>query len=358
MYEQIRRGDTADAGARASRRLAFPFRQLRWWAAATSCRPSARDCAAWRGVPSPSPARAASARLALAIEAAHSLRYDFEDGVYFVELAALNDTALVADAIARQLGVQERPRQPIGETLREHLRAKQLLLVLDNFEHVVSAAPLVSGLLAACPALVVLVTSRAPLGIRDEQQFALEPLSDGDAVRLFVQRAQAVGAGLAADDAGAGVYAAICRQLDRLPLAIELAAARSKLFGRPTLLALLSARLELLTGGARDVPARQQTIRATLDWSYRLLAPAEQPLFARLAVFVGGCSMQAAEAVCGADSGAAQQRETASAGPPVALPTVLDGLAALVDHSLLQRADGADGAPRVPHARDDPRVCR
>ena len=164
----------------------------------------------------------------LALEAAHALRYDFEDGVYFVELAALNDATLVADAVAQALGVKERPGQSISATLRDHLRAKQLLLVLDNFEHVVTAAPLVSELLAACPALTVLVTSRAALNIRAEQQFMLEPLNDADAVQLFLQRAQAAGAGLTADEANTAIYSAICQRLDRLPLAIELIAVRAR----------------------------------------------------------------------------------------------------------------------------------
>lgn len=290
----------------------------------------------------------------LALEVAHALRYDYEDGIFMVELAALPDATLVAGAIAELLGVRERPRQSIGETLRDHLRAKHLLLVLDNFEHVVAAAPLVGELLAACPALTVLVTSRAPLNIRAEQQFVLAPLTDADAVELFVERAHAVGATLATDESSATVVAAICRQLDNLPLAIELAAARSKLFAPAALLARLSARLELLTGGAHDVPARQQTIRSTLDWSYRLLAPAEQQLLARLTVFVGGCSLEAAAAVCYDDSGTEHLPDTASMKtvpervvPLAASPAPLDGLAALVDHSLVQTSYGPDGTPRV-----------
>ncbi len=267
----------------------------------------------------------------LALEAAQALRYDFEDGVFFVELAALNDAALVADTIARVLGITERPHQHVGATLRDHLRAKHVLLILDNFEHVISSAPLVGELLAACPALTVLVTSRAPLTIRYEQQVSLEPLADADAVQLFVQRAHAVGVDVAADDAGTSVYAAICRRLDRLPLAIELAAARSRFFSPPALLERLNHRLALLTGGARDLPLRQQTLRNTIDWSYNLLDESEQTLFARLAVFVGG-SPAAVAAVCGPDG--------AGSVDPLA------GLASLVDKSMLQQETGPDGEPR------------
>ncbi len=238
----------------------------------------------------------------LAIEAAHTLRYDFEDGMYFVELASLNDAALVADAVAQVLGVKERPRQSISETLRGHLRSKHLLLVLDNFEHVVKAAPLVSELLAACPALTVLVTSRAPLNIRAEQQFTLEPLADTDAVQLFVQRAQAVGAGLAANGANTTVYSAICRRLDRLPLAIELIAVRARTLSPIELLRQLDRPLQALVRGPRDVPARHQALRNAIQWSYDLLDSEEQRVFMSLGVFAGGWSAEAAHAVLGESS--------------------------------------------------------
>jgi predicted ATPase/DNA-binding SARP family transcriptional activator len=235
----------------------------------------------------------------LAIEAAHELRYDFEDGIYLVELAALSDANLVVDAIARALGVKERAQQPLRESLREHMRDKHLLLVLDNFEHVVEAAPLVSELLAACPALSVLVTSRAPLMIRAERQFVLEPLNDAEAVRLFLQRAQAVGASLAADEDSATVYAAICQRLDRLPLAIELIAVRARTLTPQELLRQLDQPLLALANGPRDVSARHRSLRHAIQWSYDLLDAEEQRVFRALGVFAGGCTAEAAQAALG-----------------------------------------------------------
>ena len=233
----------------------------------------------------------------LALEASHALRYDFEDGVYFVQLAGLNDASLVADAVAQALGVKERRGQSISATVCDHLRAKQLLLVLDNFEHVLTAAPLVSELLAACPALTVLLTSRAALNIRAEQQLALEPLSEPDAVQLFIQRARAAGAVLTANDANTAVYAAICRRLDRLPLAIELIAVRARTFAPLELLRQLERPLQALVHGPRDVPARHQALRNAIQWSYDLLNSEEQRVFITLGVFAGGCTAEAAQAV-------------------------------------------------------------
>mgnify|MGYP001065310328 CR=1 FL=1 len=255
----------------------------------------------------------------LAIEAAHALRHDFEDGVCFVDLAALSDAGLVADAIARALGVKERAQQRMGDTLREQLRARHLLLVLDNFEHVVEAAPLVSELLAACPALAVLVTSRAPLMIRAERQFVLEPLADAEAVELFRQRAQAVGATLAADEESAALYAAICQRLDRLPLAIELIAVRARTLTPHELLLQLDQPLQALARGPRDASARHRSLRHAIQWSYDLLDAEEQRVFRSLGVFAGGCTAEAAQAV---------------AGPSLAVLPVLE---ALEQASLLQR---------------------
>jgi len=235
----------------------------------------------------------------LALEVASMLCYDFEDGVYFVELATLNDAALVADAIALTLGVKQRSGRRIGATLRDHVRAKHLLLILDNFEHVVTAAPLVSELLAACPGLTVLVTSRAPLTIRAEQQVTLEPLANVDAVQLFIQRAQAAGAVLAADEANTAVYSAICDRLDRLPLAIELIAVRARSLAPLELLRQLERPLQALVHGPRDVPARHQALRNAIQWSYDLLDPEEQWVFMSLAIFAGGCTATAAQAVLG-----------------------------------------------------------
>jgi predicted ATPase/DNA-binding SARP family transcriptional activator/Tfp pilus assembly protein PilF len=235
----------------------------------------------------------------LALEVAHALRYDFEDGIYFVELAALNDATLVAEAIAQALGVKERPRQSMGAALRDHMRAKQLLLILDNFEHVVTAAPLVSELLAACPHLTVLVTSRAALNIRAEQQFTLEPLGEAQAVQLFLQRAQAAGAVLTASEATTSIYTAICRRLDRLPLAIELIAVRARTLAPLELLNQLERPLQALVHGPRDVPARHQALRTAIQWSYDLLTAEEQRVFVSLGVFAGGCTAEAAQAVLG-----------------------------------------------------------
>ena len=235
----------------------------------------------------------------LALEVAHALRYDFEDGVYFVELAALSDAILVADAIAQALDVKDRPRQSMAATLRDHVRTKRLLLILDNFEHVVAAAPLVSELLAACPNLTVLVTSRAALTIRAEQQFMLEPLSDADSVQLFLQRAQAAGAVLMESEATTAIYSAICRRLDRLPLAIELIAVRARTLAPLELLRQLERPLQALVGGPRDVPARHQALRNAIQWSYDLLTAEEQRVFVCLGVFAGGWSIEAAQAVVG-----------------------------------------------------------
>lgn len=235
----------------------------------------------------------------LALEAAHALRYDFEDGVYFVELAALDDAALVADEIALALGVQERPRQSIGAALREHLRAKQMLLVLDNFEHVIAAASLVSELLAACPALTILATSRVALHIRAEQQCTLEPLAEADAVLLFMQRALAAGADLSVGEDDLAIYSAICRRLDQLPLAIELIAVRARTLAPPEMLRQLERPLHALTHGPRDLPARHQALRNAIQWSFDLLDAEEQCVFVCLSVFAGGCTAEAAQAVLG-----------------------------------------------------------
>lgn len=235
----------------------------------------------------------------LALEAAHALHNDFRDGVYFVGLAALKDAALVADGIAQVLGVKERPGQRVSTTLSEHIGSKHLLLVLDNFEHVVTAAPLVSDLLAACPALRVLVTSRAALNIRAEHQLRLEPLTDADAVQLFVQRAQAAGAILTTNEASITVYSAICQRLDRLPLAIELIAVRARTLAPLDLLRLLDRPLHALVRGPRDVPARHQTLRTAIRWSYDLLDAEEQHVFMSLGVFAGGFDVEAAQAVLG-----------------------------------------------------------
>jgi predicted ATPase len=259
-----------------------------------------------------------------ALEVAHALRYDFEDGVYVVELAPLSDAALVAGAIAQALGVKERHGQSIAATLRDYVRTKHLLLVLDNFEHVLAAARLVSDLLATSSALTVLVTSRAALNIRAEQQLTLEPLSDVDAVQLFLQRARAGGAALAANEADTAIYAAICQRLDRLPLAIELIAVRARALTPRELLRQFERPLQALVRGPRDLPARHQALRNAIQWSYDLLDAEEQHVFRSLGVFAGGCTAEAAQALL---------------GPAVAALPVLESLHAA---SLLQQQVVAD----------------
>jgi predicted ATPase/DNA-binding CsgD family transcriptional regulator len=281
----------------------------------------------------------------LAIAVAGQMRSDFPDGVWFVGLAPLADPALVASAIAQVLGVREASEEPIMARLAAFMRDRRALVVLDNFEHVVEAAPLIVELLAACPRLSVLATSRMRLRLTAEREHAVPPLvlaDDGtpaiadvaaaEAVRLFVDRAQAVWADFALGDENAAAVAAICRRLDGLPLAIELAAARVKVLPPAALLTRLERRLPLLTGGGRDLPARQRTMRDAIAWSYDLLDPTEQTLFRRLAIFVGKFALEAAEAVCAAEDEPARD--------------VLAGIASLVDKSLLRRTDGPRGAPR------------
>ncbi len=284
----------------------------------------------------------------LALQAAAELLDAFADGVCFVALAPVSDPTLVAATIAQTLGVQDSGAQPLVDRLKEYLGAKQLLLVLDNFEQIVDAAPLVVELLAAAPDLKVLVTSRVVLHLSGEHEFVVPPLAVPDpthlppldrltqyeAVRLFIERAQAVQADFAVTNANAPAVAEICARLDGLPLAIELAAARSKLFAPEALLARLSNRLRVLTGGARDLPARQQTLRNTIDWSYNLLDIGERTLFARLAVFVGGGTLEAAEVVAGWNVRTFERSN------------VLDELASLVDKSLLRQEQGVDGEAR------------
>jgi predicted ATPase/DNA-binding CsgD family transcriptional regulator len=268
--------------------------------------------------------------------------------VCFVSLASLHDPALVTSTIAQAVGVGEAAGQPLVAALTRHLRERHVLLVLDNFEHLLEAAPLIADLLAVCPHLKVLATSRAPLHLRAEHEFAVAPMTlpplaatpadtaAAEAVQLFVARAQAARADFALTDAVAPAVAEICRRVDGLPLALELAAARVKLLPPHALLARLEATggLPLLTGGARDAPARQRTLRNTIAWSFDLLPPDEQTLFRRLAVFQGGWTLAAAEAVCGHGKDGSLD--------------VLDGLASLVDKGLVRRSasDVSDAEPR------------
>ena len=282
----------------------------------------------------------------LGLQVAADLLDRFEDGAFFVALAPIADPGLVPSAIAQTLGVRDAGGRPIPDILKDYLRDKRLLLVLDNFEQILAAAPLVADLLGACPQLKGLVTSRAALRLRGEKEFPVPPLalpepgrlppaeglSEYAAVALFLERARDVRPDFALADGTAAAVAEICRRLDGLPLAIELAAARIRLLSPETMLARLERRLPLLTGGARDLPARQQTLRGAIAWSYDLLDEPEQRLFRRLAIFVGGCTLEAAEAVC-------------DAGGELGLD-VLDGVASLVAKSLLRREEGPGGEPR------------
>jgi predicted ATPase/class 3 adenylate cyclase/Tfp pilus assembly protein PilF len=282
----------------------------------------------------------------LALQVGAELLDAFPDGVYFVDLVPIHDPNLVVTTIAQTLDVRESGEQVLLDQLKGYLREKQLLLLLDNFEQVVAAASSVATLLAACPRLKVLVTSRAVLHLRGEKEVSLPPLALPDlgqippldqltqyaAVALFIARALDVQPDFAVTNDNALAVAEICARLDGLPLAIELAARRIKLFAPEALLAQLSNRLALLTGGARDLPERQQTLRKTIDWSYALLSPDEQLLFRRLAVFMGGWTLAAAEAVCNVDGNLGLD--------------VLDDLATLVDHSLLRKAVGLGNEPR------------
>ena len=285
----------------------------------------------------------------LALAAAHRLRPHVLDGVMLVLLAPLSDPALVLPTIARTLGVKEQGGEPLLATVKSFLRDKRMLLLLDNFEHVLAAGLVVADLLQSAPFLKVLATSRAALHLRGEYIFpvaslevpvrplpSVEHLSQFDAVRLFIERAQAVRADFRVTNANAPAVAEICARVDGLPLAIELAAARVKLMSPEQLLQRLAqkvhGRMGLLTGGASDLPERQQTLRNTIAWSYDLLDPAEHILFTRLAIFVGGWTIEAAEAVCVGD-GEMQV-------------DMLDGLERLVEHSLVQPMEGVDGDPR------------
>jgi predicted ATPase/class 3 adenylate cyclase len=277
----------------------------------------------------------------LALQSAAEVVEDFADGVWFVSLAALTDPGLLPSAIATVLGVHETGATPVPDLLAEHLRGKRLLLILDNFEQILEAAPVVGGLFAA-PGVVVLVTSRAPLHLRGEKEIAVQPLglpkrkppptveqlSQYAAVRLFIERAQDVRADFTVDAANAPEIAEICHRLDGLPLAIELAAARVKLLSPSAMLARIEQRLPMLTGGARDLPARQQTLRATIAWSYDLLTDDEQKLFRRLSVFAGGWTLEAAEAVAGSPHSGELGLD------------LFEGLGRLVDHSLVRQVDG------------------
>jgi predicted ATPase/DNA-binding SARP family transcriptional activator/Tfp pilus assembly protein PilF len=295
----------------------------------------------------------------LARELAVQVLPDFVDGVFFVALAPLDRAEMAPPAIAQAIGLREEAGQPLIETLRAWLRDRRLLLLLDNFEHLLAAAELVATLLAAAPRLKVLITSREPLGVPGEHIFAvptlappdpahlpqLDTLAQNAAVGLFVARAQAAEFDFTLSLANAPTIVEICRRLDGLPLAIELAAARVRLLPPTALLARLAHRLDLLAVGGRDHPARQQTMRGTIAWSYDLLGAAEQALFRRVAVCAGGFTLAAAEAICA--EGKRQKAKGKNADSGSLLPFtfyLLPFLEALVDKSLLLQVEHAGEA--------------
>jgi predicted ATPase/DNA-binding CsgD family transcriptional regulator len=277
----------------------------------------------------------------LAVEVATDLvgHPNFKDGVFFVSLASIREPGLVLLTLGQTVGAQETVGRSIMEFVTDALNDKHMLLLLDNFEQVISAAPLVVELLSACPHLKVLVTSRETLHLRGEHEYPVPPLSLPDlkylpalqvlsqygAVELFIQRALAVKPDFVLTDENASDVAEICARVDCLPLAIELAAARVKLLPPQAMLKRLEHRLTFLTGGARDLPARQQTLRNTIDWSYGLLNESQQTLLNRMSAFVGGCTIEAAEIVCNADR--------------ILKDELLDLLASLIDQNLVQQVE-------------------
>jgi predicted ATPase len=277
-----------------------------------------------------------SGKTRLAVQVASNQAPAFKDGVVFVALAAIRDAELVASSIAGSLGIRDLGGRPMLDRLNEYLKQKSMLLVLDNFEQVLDAAPLVSTLLRAAVGVKVLVTSREPLRIEGEQEFALpalgfpEPgshvairdLRQYGAVALFIDRAAAIKSDFVLSDANATAVVEICRRVDGLPLAIELAAARIRLLSPAEIVERLEHRLTLLSGAGRDVPARQQSIRATIEWSYDLLDAHERALLRGLSVFVGGCTLEAAECVV---------RSAEPATP------MLDALGSLVSKNLVRQ---------------------
>jgi len=283
----------------------------------------------------------------LGLQAAAELTDEFEDGVFFVALTAIADPTLVAPTIARTLGLTESGDQPPEELLKGYLRDRQTLLMLDNFEHILESAPLLDALLSAAPNMKVLATSRIPLSLYGEHEFPVPPLSlpdpqslppvesltEYEALRLFVERAKAIRPDFSLTQENAPAVVEICARLDGLPLAIELAAARIKLLPPQAMLPRLGNRLKLLTGGARNLPERQRTLRNAIAWSYEMLDEGEKMLFARLAVFSGGSTLEGIEAVC---------------DPRGDLPMdTLEGVSSLLDKSLLRQEEEPGEEPRL-----------
>ncbi len=255
----------------------------------------------------------------LAIEASHALAGEVPNGAFFVPLDTIRDPALLLPAIAQALAVRESAERPLLQSLAERVTGRRALVLLDNFEQLIEAAPLLTNVLEAAPSLTFLVTSRAALRLGGEREYPVEPLGKRDAVTLFVERAQAAEPNFRLTDANAAAVEEICARLDGLPLALELAAARTKLLSPEAMLERMDQRLDLLSRGPRDKPARHRALRDTVAWSYELLEPEEQHLFARLAVFSGGCTLESAVGVC--DAG-------------------LDPTGSLIDESLLERVGG------------------
>ena len=285
----------------------------------------------------------------LAVQVASGLVEHFPGGIHFIPLSSISDPGLISSAIVQAMGIREAKGQSPLQLLNQHFQdslGAPILLLLDNFEHLIEAAPMVARLLAIGPNLKILVTSRAALHVYGEHEFPVPPLALPDAlamppievlaqypaVALFVARAVAVKPDFELNQENATAVAEICARLDGLPLAIELAAARVKVLSPSSMRTRLTSRLQLLTGGARDMPERQQTLRAAIDWSYDLLSEAEQRLFRRLSVFVGGCTLEGAEAVCDTKSDLGLD--------------LLDGMASMVDKSLVQRVEQAKGELR------------
>jgi predicted ATPase/class 3 adenylate cyclase len=274
----------------------------------------------------------------LALQVAADALTEFADGAFFVALGPIRDPGLVLSTIAAALSLQEEPSRSLTETVKAHLADRELLLVLDNFEQVMEASALLSELLAAAPRVKVLVTSREALGLYGEQEMPVPPLalpdprqlpgveslSQFEAVRLFIERAVAARPDFRVTNENAPAVAEICVRLDGLPLAIELAAARVKILSPDAILSRLDKRLELLTHGARDLPARQRSLRGAIEWSYELLDDGDRRLFERISVFVGGGTIDAFEAVC---------------DPTELGIDILDGVGSLVDKSLVRRIE-------------------
>lgn len=267
----------------------------------------------------------------VALEVVRQLVPDFPDGIAFVPLENVGEPAHLLRSLRERLQITDGTGRPHIEILAEALAGRRMLLLLDNFEQLVAAAPALGELLDRCPGLRALVTSRQVLRLRAEHEYPLRSLAPSDSVELFVQRARAARPDFVLTADNDVVVQRLCERLDGLPLAIELAAARTRLLPPESLLDRLEQRLDLLTSGAADLPERQRTMRATMDWSYRLLDAGEQTLLARLSVFAGGASLEAVEAICGDD----------------AVPDVLDTLSSLLEKSLLVSVVATDGHPRL-----------